>query len=90
MKVYVTMSEYVEDFIEGRTLTYLDTVWTNLNTARDRIKQMAEEEASRYVNEDGAIVYEGMESKNLNEIIVFDTKDIYTRYYVEERELEDH
>ena len=63
MKVYVTMSEYVEGFIEGRDLTYLDTVWTNINTARDRIKQMAEEETSRYVNEDGTIVYDGMEWK---------------------------
>ena len=90
MKVYVTMSEYVEDFVEGRNLTYLDTVWTNINTARDRIKQMAEEEAIRYVNEDGTIEYDGIESKNPNEIIVYDTKDVYTKYYIVERELEDH
>lgn len=86
MKVYITMiSEVINegDYYEERESVWLDTVWTNLKTAKDRLKQMADEQ----ITQGG---YESIESISDTSIKVYDSKYCYTKYYIEERELEDN
>ena len=83
MKVYVTIIKYDEDFYEGSHHTTLDNIYADLEKARDRIKELADEDISRFCEDEDYSV----KSPDANTIIVYEMDDIYSTYCIKEKEL---
>ena len=100
MKVYIVFSEDADlTPYEGDSFTFTDSVWTSLEKARNRIKDMCTDWMKENVHPETCDLcqkcvsgtmcfYNGIDSPTENEIII--NIDDYTQksFYIEEHELD--